>query len=44
LELPLSTRIRHVIERTIVFHERGREVDQKQALAMLRRLRAEARG
>jgi hypothetical protein len=38
--LPLSQRIRHVIERTVAFQLRGSEVDQKEALAALRRLRA----
>ncbi len=38
--LPLSERIRHVIERTVAFQLRGAEVDQKEALAALRRLRA----
>ncbi|MGZ5970884.1 MAG: hypothetical protein ACXWP4_24600 [Polyangiales bacterium] len=38
--LPLSERIRHVIERTVAFQLRGTEVDQKEALAALRRLRA----
>jgi hypothetical protein len=39
-ELPLSLRISHVIERTIVFKRQGREVDQKAALAVLRRMGA----
>ena len=39
-DLPLSARIRHVIERTVVFRLNGVPVDQKQALAEIRRLRA----
>ena len=42
LELPLSDRIRHVIKRTVVFERAGEEVEQKAALAELRRLRATA--
>lgn len=41
-ELPLSHRIRHVIERTVAFKLRGVEVDQREALAALRRMRASA--
>lgn len=41
-EIPLSQRIRHVIERTVRFQLRGAEVNQKEALASLRRLRAPA--
>jgi hypothetical protein len=37
-DLPLSLRIRHVIERSIVFKRQGQEVDQKSALAVLRRM------
>lgn len=40
--LPLSHRIRHVIERTVSFKLRGIEVDQREALAALRRMRANA--
>ena len=40
--LPLSARIQHVIERTVAFQLRGAEVDQKEALAALRRMRANA--
>jgi hypothetical protein len=34
--LPLSLRIRCVIERTATFYARGREVDRHEALAALR--------
>jgi len=40
--LPLSSRIQHVIERTVAFQLRGTEVDQKEALAALRRMRVNA--
>ena len=39
--LPLSTRIRHVIDRTVAFQLDGESVDQKDALAALRLLRVE---
>jgi hypothetical protein len=38
--LPLDSRIRHVIQRTVTFELAGRPVDQKEALAALRLLRA----
>lgn len=38
--LPLSRRIRHIIERTITFQLRGKTVDAKVVLAELRRRRA----
>jgi len=38
--LPLSDRIRHVIERSATFFKEGREVDRQAALARLRTLRA----
>jgi hypothetical protein len=38
--LPLSKRIRHVIDRSVAFQRDGKEVDQKEALAHLRRMRA----
>jgi hypothetical protein len=38
-DLPLSARIRHVIERTVAFQLDGRAVDQKEALAAIRRAR-----
>jgi hypothetical protein len=37
--LPLSRRIRHVIERTVACQLNGAEVDQREALAALRRAR-----
>lgn len=39
---PLSQRIRHVIERKVRFQLAGVEVNQKDALASMRRLRAPA--
>ncbi len=38
--LPLSTRIRHVLERTVEFRRAGQPVDPHEALAELRRLQA----
>jgi hypothetical protein len=38
--LPLPERVRHVIQRTVTFQRGGRPVDQREALAALRRLRA----
>lgn len=38
--LPLSERIRHVIERTATFMKDGREVDRQTALSRLRVQRA----
>jgi hypothetical protein len=38
--MPLSRRIRHVLERTVSFRLRGVEVDRKDALAALRKLQA----
>lgn len=38
--LPLSDRVRHVIERTATFYKEGREVDRQAALSRLRTLRA----
>lgn len=35
--LPLEVRIRHVLERTVVFQINGEPVEQREALAMLRR-------
>lgn len=40
--LPLSQRIRHVIERTVTFKLGPTEVDHREALAALRRMRASA--
>jgi hypothetical protein len=40
--LPLSLRIRHVIERTVAFQLNGTEVDQREALAALRRARVQS--
>ena len=40
--LPLSERVRHVIQRTVVFLENGQPVDQKTALAELRKARVAA--
>jgi hypothetical protein len=40
-DLPLSDRIRHVIDRSVAFQLDGRSVDQKEALAAIRRLRSE---
>jgi hypothetical protein len=39
-ELPLSRRIQCVIERTVSFYARGREVDRHEALAAIRAQRA----
>jgi hypothetical protein len=39
LKMPLSTRVRRIIERSIAFYREGLEVDRKDALAELRRLR-----
>jgi hypothetical protein len=38
-EIPLSRRIRHVLERTVRFSLHGVEVDRKDALASLRKSR-----
>lgn len=38
--LPLSTRIRHVVERTVEFKKGGDTIDPHAALAELRRLQA----
>ena len=38
--IPLSRRIRHVLERTVSFRLKGVEVDRKDALAALRRLKS----
>ncbi len=40
-ELPLSERVRHVLERNVAFWRDGVEIDKKEALAVLRKLRAE---
>ncbi|MGH7440493.1 MAG: hypothetical protein ACRENE_32795 [Polyangiaceae bacterium] len=40
-EIPLSRRIRHVLERTVRFSLRGVEIDRKDALASLRRTRTD---
>lgn len=40
--LPLSERIRHVVERTVEFRRAGETVDPHTALAELRRLSAAA--
>jgi hypothetical protein len=39
-ELPLSDRVRHVINRSVTFSASGVPIDQKAALAALRRYRA----
>jgi hypothetical protein len=41
--LPISVRVRHVIERTVTFRLRGTVVDQKEALAAMRRYRTGSR-
>ena len=41
-DIPLSRRIRHVLERTVRFSLRGVEVDRKDALASLRRNRTQS--
>jgi hypothetical protein len=40
--LPLSVRVRHVLSHTAEFLKRGQPVDQREALAELRRTRARA--
>ena len=42
LSLPLSVRIRHVIERTVRFQLDEQDVEQKAALAAIRQLHATA--
>ncbi len=41
--LPISVRVRHVIERTVTFRLRGTVVDQKEALSAMRRFRTGSR-
>jgi hypothetical protein len=41
--LPISVRVRHVIERTVTFRLRGAVVDQKEALSAMRRFRTGSR-
>lgn len=38
--MPLNTRVRRIIERSVAFYRQGEEVDRKEALAALRKLRA----
>ena len=41
--LPISVRVRHVIEQTVTFRLHGTPVDQKEALAAMRRYRTGSR-
>lgn len=38
--LPLAIRIRHVLEKTVVFHRNGEPIEAAEALAILRRHQA----